>query len=259
MPVSILKILSFRVSGRFAHFRKFYTNSSSLSYFIPPRTAIIGMLGSILQYERDSYYDIFNPDDFRISVSVTPGTSIKKQMQCMNYLHEKYYDLLVKGKGKKQHSQCRLELLMADDFKPVDYTLYIGVTNDKSMKILSMIEKKLINHDHGFGVFLGQRQFRADIHHLKTFENISCIEISQHVDSICIKDFAQPDLNSNLDRHLIVDRMPIHLGKKIINQIVGRELDSIKNVMYEKNGQRIFGIFKDCYPLDDKRIAFFET
>ncbi|KPA09783.1 CRISPR-associated protein Cas5 domain protein, partial [Candidatus Magnetomorum sp. HK-1] len=44
MPVSILKILSFRLNGRFAHFRKFYTNSSSLSYFVPPRTAIIGML-----------------------------------------------------------------------------------------------------------------------------------------------------------------------------------------------------------------------
>jgi CRISPR-associated protein Cas5h len=91
MPVSIIKLLSFEIRGRFAHFRKFYTNSSSLSYFIPPRTTIIGMLGAILQYDRDSYYDIFNENDFRISVAVTSNVKIKKQMQCMNYLHHKSY------------------------------------------------------------------------------------------------------------------------------------------------------------------------
>ncbi|MCB5267201.1 MAG: CRISPR-associated protein Cas5, partial [Candidatus Cloacimonetes bacterium] len=41
-------ILELRLSGNLAHFRKFYTNASSLSYTIPPRTAICGLVASIL-------------------------------------------------------------------------------------------------------------------------------------------------------------------------------------------------------------------
>ena len=94
MNQNILKLLSFRVSGQFAHFRKFYTNASSLSYMIPPRTVIIGMLASVLRYERDSYYEVFCPDKFRLSAAVTPGTQIKKKMQSLNYLHPDYFKFL---------------------------------------------------------------------------------------------------------------------------------------------------------------------
>ncbi|ETR68462.1 MAG: CRISPR-associated protein Cas5, Hmari subtype [Candidatus Magnetoglobus multicellularis str. Araruama] len=218
MPVRILKLLSFRIRGRFAHFRKFYTNSSSLSYYIPPRTAIIGMLGAILQYERDCYYDIFNEDDFRISVAVTSNVNIKKQMQCMNYLHNDSYKLLVKGKGADQHSQCRLELLMTDTLSPIDYTVYIGATNDASLKKLMDIENKLRNDDLGLGVYLGQRQFKAEILHVRMYDHISYLASANHVDTICIQDFAHPDMTLNNDRHIVVDRMPIHFvkNKKIV-------------------------------------------
>ena len=49
-----MKIIVFDIKGKFAHFRKFYTNSSSLTYGIPPRTAICGILAAILGLERDS-------------------------------------------------------------------------------------------------------------------------------------------------------------------------------------------------------------
>ncbi|KPA09419.1 CRISPR-associated protein Cas5, Hmari subtype, partial [Candidatus Magnetomorum sp. HK-1] len=96
-----------------------------------------------------------------------------------------------------------------------------------------------------------------------SFENISYVEISQHVDTICIKDFAQPDPNLNLDRHFVVDRMPIHFEKESANKkgkqtISGRVLHSIKNVIHEKSGLRIFGTFKNCYHIDNLSIAFFE-
>ena len=256
MPVSILKLLSFRIRGRFAHFRKFYTNSSSLSYFIPPRTTIIGMLGAILQYGRDSYYTIFNEDDFRISVAVTPNVNIKKQMQCMNYLHLEYYNLLVKGKGANKHSQCRLELLMTDNLHPIDYTVYIGATNDTSLKKLVEIERKIRNDDLGFGIYLGQRQFKAEIHHVIMYDNISYVASSEHLDSICIQDFAQPEPTLNNDRHIVVDRMPIHFVKEEENR--SRALQSIKNVIHEKSGLRLFGNFENCYHVDNKCIAFFE-
>ena len=44
----ISKILIFDIKGPMAHFRKFYTNSSSLSYLFPPRTVVAGIIAGIL-------------------------------------------------------------------------------------------------------------------------------------------------------------------------------------------------------------------
>ncbi|MCX7623190.1 MAG: CRISPR-associated protein Cas5 [Thermomicrobium sp.] len=43
--------------GKFGHFRRFYTNSSSLSYPIPPPTVVRGIVGGALGLERDEYAD----------------------------------------------------------------------------------------------------------------------------------------------------------------------------------------------------------
>ena len=42
----------FDIEGKFAHFRKIYTNSSSLSYLVPPRTTVQGIIAAMLGYER---------------------------------------------------------------------------------------------------------------------------------------------------------------------------------------------------------------
>ena len=86
----IEKIIMFKLSGKFAHFRKFYTNASSLSYLIPPRTVIIGLIASILKIPRDEYYDIFNEDNLKVSVCIPKNLEIRKQTQSLNYLHNKY-------------------------------------------------------------------------------------------------------------------------------------------------------------------------
>ena len=59
----LMEILAFNIRGKFAHFRKFYSNSSALSYFIPPRTTIIGLIAGMLGLERDSYYEDFSLDN----------------------------------------------------------------------------------------------------------------------------------------------------------------------------------------------------
>lgn len=267
MSNDILKLLSFRVYGKYAHFRKFYTNASSLSYFVPPRTVIIGMLASILKFERDSYYDVFNYKDFKISVSVTPGTIIRKQMQSLNYLHPKYHNLLAKGSGKAKnmHSQCKLELLIPEDNKYIDYTIYAGITGKKSLTILNEIELKIRERDLGYGIYLGQRQFLASIDEVKSYseKDIHRTNRSDHVDSICIKNNCNLDPGKNLDKHIIIDQMPIHMkieqqggkGGKTINP--GRTLHSIERVVYEKSGRRIFGSFKNCYQVKNRVISFY--
>ncbi len=234
---------------------------------IPPRTAVIGMLGSVLQYPRDSYYDDFDPENFRISVSVYPETIIKKQMQSINYLHDSYYTFLKniffkeksktqeKDKSKKlnMHSQCKLELLIPRSGF-IAYTIYLGCTDKKSLEKVSLIESKIKERDFGFGVYLGQRQFRADIDDLHVFGNVSFLESSEYTDTLCLQEHTELDTSQNIDNHIVIDQMPIHMQK----EKQGRSPHTVKRVLHEKFGKRIFGKFKNCYQADQHIISFYE-
>lgn len=79
-----MKFLVFDLKGKFAHFRKFYTNSSLLSYLVPPRTVIEGVVAAILGFERDSYYEELLAENLLIAVQKIERTY--KIVQTVNYI-----------------------------------------------------------------------------------------------------------------------------------------------------------------------------
>lgn len=79
-----MKILSFYLKGKMAHFRRYYSNSSALTYSIPPRTTIAGIIAGLLGWERDTYYELFSLQNCRIAVA--PITPIKKCVHKLNLL-----------------------------------------------------------------------------------------------------------------------------------------------------------------------------
>ena len=54
------KLLVFDIGSEYGHFRKFNTTTSPLTYSIPTRPAITGLLGAILGIERET-----SPGKFR--------------------------------------------------------------------------------------------------------------------------------------------------------------------------------------------------
>jgi CRISPR-associated protein Cas5h len=65
-----LPIVVFRYRGRYGHFRRPYSNVSSLSYPFPPRTAIAGLLGAILGVRKEDVAKTFNKDNAQIAVEL---------------------------------------------------------------------------------------------------------------------------------------------------------------------------------------------
>lgn len=256
MNSKIDKIIMFKLSGKFAHFRKFYTNASSLSYLIPPRTVIIGLIASILKIPRDEYYDIFNEENLKVSVCIPKNLEIRKQTQSLNYLHNKYFNLIAKGKGISQHSQCKLELLMFPLDKSIEYIIYIGC--DHKNEIINKLEEKLIENDLGFGVYFGQRQFKADVEFIDSFKNsdIVFIEKSKFLDSVCSEDnFIDCNFSSEID--VLAEQMPIHFKQIKSGSKTGREPIKVKKVFFEKKGRRMEGEFRNCYLVNDNYISFY--
>ncbi len=77
-------LIIFDLCGAYAMFRKFYTNSSSLSYPFPPRTTVAGLIAGIMGYERDGYAEDLGLDRCRIALSVR--VPVRRVMQQVNYV-----------------------------------------------------------------------------------------------------------------------------------------------------------------------------
>lgn len=78
-----LPIIVFRFSGRYAHFRRPYTNVSSLSYPFPPRPTIAGLLGAILGIQKDRVAEIFDNENLKVAVAME--TQIKTITHVTNF------------------------------------------------------------------------------------------------------------------------------------------------------------------------------
>jgi CRISPR-associated protein Cas5h len=154
----IKKLLIFDIEGKFACFKKFYTNSSALTYEIPTRTNLIGLLASILKLERDSYYEKFNSKNCKISISLK--TEIRKKINTVNH---------IKKAGERANTPKKIEILSPKNLREkIIYRIYFYINNEEIFK--SLVEK-IKNNNEGYGTYLGQKQFRANLNF------IDCIDI----------------------------------------------------------------------------------
>ena len=74
------QFIVFELWGDYAHFRKFYTTSSPLTYPFPPKPTIIGILSSILGFDKknNEYLKHFEKDTFLIALQlINPVKKIK--------------------------------------------------------------------------------------------------------------------------------------------------------------------------------------
>lgn len=105
----------FNLTGAMAHFRKFYTNSSSLTYGFPPRTVLMGVVAAILGMERDTYYETLDRGRFSVAVKVPA----RRLMQTVNYTRTKKEDLgILRRFGTVPGTQIPLELLLPAESHP---------------------------------------------------------------------------------------------------------------------------------------------
>jgi len=148
-----MKVLSFHIKGKMAHFRRYYSNSSALSYTIPPRTTIAGIVAGLLGYERDSYYEIFSLE--RSHISVATCCSTKKIIQKLNLLMVKRANDL--NGSKEHHSQIATELIIPQNIRTgyLDYQVWF---HHQDQQLMNNLEDLLNIIPHAYcskGISLG--------------------------------------------------------------------------------------------------------
>lgn len=164
-----LPVLVFDLRAKMAHFRKYYSNSSCLSYFIPPRTTIIGIVAGLLGRPRDEYYEEFSIDNCHIAVSVI--SPIKKIIQKMNYLHIE--DSIKKLGSSSFPSQTPVEFVIPQNIREgcVGYRIWLHHRDPRVMEELQKVfRSERVYLSKGIALALGSAQC------LGWIENVSFIE-----------------------------------------------------------------------------------
>ncbi len=267
MKENIDHILSFELSGKFAHFRKYYTNTSALSYIIPPKTVLMGIISSILKIPRNEYYELFtseNENCISISVKISEGCEVKKTTHSMNNLKLEYWKLVnFDIKGKTTHSPTKTEILTAKNYSNIRYIVFVGYGS--SNKFVDDLIAKLRERDFGFGVYLGQRQFIGNIEALNIYSpnSIKFLEESKYLSTICTQENFVNCNFANNDFNIVQERMPIGFETftEPGSEVLLRKPYPPKNIYFEKMGRLIEGKFKNCYKISqdnqDEYVSFF--
>lgn len=249
----IKRLLVFDLKGNIAHFRKFYTSSSSLTYTFPPRTTITGLIAAILGKERDTYYEEFGSQNCRVAISLRKP--VKKIMQTINYIRTKGSDdgfssfsgvvkrFIEKGITKYP---TPLELVISTQpSKEIIYRIYFWHVDQRVMDevCLRTKEKKSV-----YPLYLGLSEFLADIEFIEDIPSQMIKECSSsqavQIATVCNVEHLEKEGLEFTDIHgsleYIKERMPLEFGDN-------REIKQKTNFIYERNQRGINARLKIPY------------
>lgn len=236
------KALVFDIWGNHAYFRKGFTATSTLSYPFPSRTTIAGLISGIIGFPRDSYYELFNESNSRVSLRIL--NPIKKFRMNLNYINTKEGFLLSDIKSQGKRTQVQAEFL-----KDVKYRVYLSLDDNKIMNDLLEL---LSNHKSVYTPCLGVSECFANFKLIG--DGFSIIEkITSDVNDIVLIDSVVP-----IDTKIIIEP-----GKKygmikspgFMND--DRVVTSYIEYYYEENGNPIKISNADYFKIGEDNVIFF--
>ena len=229
-------VLIFDIKGYAAHFRKFYTNSSSLSYSVPPRTTISGIIAAILGIERDTYYDSFNVEN--VDIGLRKNEKTRKILQSVNYMKittKKHFEF------PKDHTQIPFEIVLGED-EFLSYRIYFSA---KDQELMNSLERRLRQGKYYYSPSLGAMPFNCNIGYIGKFKGEIKKDSEVFVSSIIpVSKISEKGVRiEDIDESeviLVKERM----ARDFKNQ---REIKSVESYIYDENTNPLPVRLKDHY------------
>ena len=209
-------LVVFELSGEYGHFRKFNTTTSPLTYPIPTRTALIGLLGAVLGIERETAPGRFPANAVPVQelfasrvcgVAVQLLAPVKKVNIGFNLLDTGNSFFEIKKSGR---TQIEFELLKNPAFRVF--------VQHQDEALFDKLAGQLTSNAHHFTPYLGLSQFTATLQNAvvsPATERLgagspvpiqSAVNLSQLTAALPIK--------FNPTAHYYVETMPVELSRE---------------------------------------------
>ncbi|MEM1992017.1 MAG: type I-B CRISPR-associated protein Cas5b [Candidatus Caldarchaeum sp.] len=225
-----IKLAVFDAKCFFAHFRKHFSTTSSLSYPFPPRTTIAGMMAAMLGYDRDAYYPIFSSEKCRIALQIR--TPIRRITSTVNYLMTDKPVTLSKLRGIGGQAQVHMEMLVSDTYElhQLSYRVFF---NHEDMDLLKEITERVRRRRFVYPPSLG------------TVNNIAELEYVDLVDAEVYRPNGEVEIYTVVPVSALRRVLPQHERRIFIEELVpadfteDRRLKREENYIYEGEGRPI--------------------
>ena len=209
------RLIVFELSGEYGHFRKFNTTTSPLTYPIPTRTALTGLLGAVLGVERET-----GPG--RFPAHVVPVQELFSQANCDLTVQliapvrkvSMGFNLLDTGNSffeirKSGRTQIEFELLKNPVFR-----VFVRLENSA---LFDQLAERLLNRNHHFTPYLGLSQFTATLQNASVTQGVVRLATTGYVPIQSVVNLSQlmdkRPIEFDREAHYYVETMPIELSR----------------------------------------------
>jgi len=224
-------IAVFDLVGPMAHFRKFYTNSSSLTYHVPPRTVLVGMIAALLGWSRDSYSDRLSLEKAHIGVALC--TPVRTIVQTVNLLATDDND----WHGMKPRTQIPTEWVLPKAYEHPALLRYRVYFAHEDPAITEEVAWRVQERRYAYPLFLGVASCPAwaeggafyPVNKVSWVDDPTPVSIDTTVPIPRV--IAMPP-EENVGVRILRDRMPLDLNPD-------RTLRAVADVLWEDNGRSL--------------------
>lgn len=215
------------VAGEHAHFRKPHTTSPAMTFGLPPRTTIAGMVAAVLGLPRDSYYDSFGRDNSRIAVSVE--SPVRRLSMAVNLLNTEGSDSKTMGAKPGKHVRGHRQQNVFEYICEPEYRLYVSLDDDE---LMDSLESKLSAGKSTYALSLGLSE------HLAWYDYVGRFPIESDEGEVSVRS-ALPGENLSI----IPDSRTEYASERVPAFMRadenGRVADGSQKVTYDRSGGQI--------------------
>lgn len=249
-----MEVISFDISGKIAHFRKYYSNNTALSFSIPPRTTIMGILAAIYGMPKDSYYELFSSQN--LDIGIAPLSRMKKTIHRLNLLK-----VLGPGdfKGRQGRIQTPFEIVTGYNIKDstISYRIFLRPL-EIPIAVYEQLKELIRIKGNFFALTLGAANFNAYISNYQQYYPEETVNINGfiHFDSaINSDDILEIELEKEEQGTINIIEEELMPADFVANY--NRELQKMNRMLFSVSGSKVKAHLKDCavvYKLSNKNL-----
>lgn len=240
-----MELLNFRLSGRFAHFLRAEASASALSYPVPPRTVILGILGAVLGLPKDKPQIDLEPANIALSGKLpkTHWHRVKLRKDPPALLPR-----FIKKNQKidRNTSPEKATLILQEWLYEPSYTAWVSIPEPHQTEL----KGRLIKRQWHFCPFLGLSEMMADIEYLGTSECMLLQKGTYDVQSVFQQRVVVLEMEKIFDKELVIHSL------QMPRTVTADRVFSHSAYFIERDGKAVPAETDQAYGVDDKVLMF---
>lgn len=221
--------LSFDIRADYAHFKKYYTTMSPLTFPIPTGTAVRGMLGAILGIDKRECPEYFHDVDISLRV-LEPVHKVNIPINYLKTNSKQHFSRF------EAHKPTNVEFLKSPAFR-----LYIRTRNNDTY---ARLRAKLIKHESVYTLTMGISEALANYENVRELEVRDAVKGLADIHSFIPQEWFTPDAKTFEHKEIFAVKIPMKMKND-------REVIEYREVLFERNGEPIRGTAQQLTALYD--------